>query len=71
MTLLIEIFMMFGADNQMSLSCGQDKPHCISKKAIFGCLIGIYVSSFFLEHPVCSEYFFAVDLALYIYSFPL
>ena len=36
----------------MSTSSGQDKPHSISKNVIFSCLISIYFSPFFFEHPV-------------------
>ena len=40
----------------MSLSCGQDKPLNILKNAFFSCLIGIYFSPFFFEHPVFLQH---------------
>ena len=39
------IFKIYDADNQMSQSCDQDKPHSISKIVFFDSLIGIYFFS--------------------------
>ena len=36
----------------MVISCGQDEPHRSPKKAYFSCVIGIYLMSFFYDHPV-------------------
>ena len=36
----------------MVTSCGQDEPHWSPKKAYFSCEIGIYLMSFFYDHPV-------------------
>ena len=36
----------------MSTSIGQDEPHRSPKKAYFSCVIGIYLMSFFYDHPV-------------------
>ena len=36
----------------MVASCGQDKPHRNPKKVNFSCIIGIYLMSFFYDHPV-------------------
>ena len=44
-----DIFKSLNVDNQMSLSCGQDEPPEI---AFFSCVIGIYLVSFFFDHPV-------------------
>ena len=46
----------------MSTSCGQDKPHSISKNVIFSCLIGIYFSPFFIEHPVVVLVFTKMEM---------
>ena len=35
----------------MVASCGQDKPHRSPKKVNFSCVIGIYLMSFFYDHP--------------------
>ena len=50
--ILSEIFEILAVDNQMVTSCGQDEPLRSSKKAYFICLIGIYLMSFFYDHPV-------------------
>ena len=47
-----EIFKNFNVDNQMSLSCGQDEPLGCPENAFFSCVIGIYLVSFFFDHPV-------------------
>ena len=53
--ILSELFEIFGVNKQMFISCGQDEPHRSPKEAYFNCVIGIYFSSFFYEHPVFSE----------------
>ena len=47
-----KIFEILAVDNQMVASCGQDEPHKSPKKVHFSCVIGIYLMSFFYEHPV-------------------
>ena len=49
---LSEIFDILTVDNQMVTSCGQDEPHRSPKKVYFSCVIGIYLMSFFYDHPV-------------------
>ena len=47
-----EIFEILGVDKQMVIICGQVEPHRSPKKSVFSCVIGIYLMSFFYEHPV-------------------
>ena len=47
-----EIFEIIGVDNQMVIIFGQVEPHRSPKKSVFSCVIGIYLMSFFYEHPV-------------------
>ena len=44
-----EISEILNVDNQMSISCGQDKPHSWSKNAFISCVIGVYFVSFFFD----------------------
>ena len=59
-----DIFKSLNVDNQMSLSCGQDEPLGCPENAFFSCAIGIYLVSFFFDHPVVififQSYFFPV-----------
>ena len=48
-----DIFKSLNVFNQMSLSCGQDEPLGCPENAFFSCVIGIYLVSFFFDHPVC------------------
>ena len=47
-----EIFEILGLDKQMVMICGQNEPHRSPKKSVFSCVIGIYLMSFFFDHPV-------------------
>ena len=47
-----EIFEIPIVDNKMVTSCNQDGPHRSPKKAYFSCVIGIFLMSFFYDHPV-------------------
>ena len=47
-----EIFDILDVHKQTVTSCGWDEPHRGTKKAYFSCVIGIYLMSFFYEHPV-------------------
>ena len=51
--ILSEIFEILGVDNQTVRSCGEDEPHTIPKMAYFTQVIGLYLMSFFYDHPVC------------------
>ena len=52
----IEIFEILGVDNQTVRSCGEDEPHASPKKAFFSQAIGLYLMSFFYDHPVFSVF---------------
>ena len=56
--ILSEIFEILYVDNQTVTSCGWNEPHRSPIKEDFSCVIGIYLMSFFYEHPVCisSQY---------------
>ena len=47
-----KIFEFLGVDNQTVRSCGDDEPRRSPKKAYFSWEIGIYLMSFFYDHPV-------------------
>ena len=47
-----EIFEILAIDNQMVTSCGQDEPNKSPKKVNFSYIIGVYLRSFFYDHPV-------------------
>ena len=36
----------------MSVTCGQYGPHISPTNAYFGCVIGVYFLSFFIDHTV-------------------
>ena len=52
---LSEIFEILAIDNQMVTSCGQDEPNKSPKKVNFSCVIGVYLMSFFYDHPVYDD----------------
>ena len=54
--ILSEIFEILAVDSQMVTSCGQDEHHRSAKKLYFSCVIGIYLMSFFYDHPVDLRY---------------
>ena len=65
-----DIFKSLNVDNQMSLSCGQDEPLSCPENDIFSCLIGIYLVSFFFDHPVILAKKWFLDHVIFI-SFPI
>ena len=49
-----KIFEILGVDKQMVIISVQDEPNRSPKKSVFGSVIGVYLMSFFYEHPVCQ-----------------
>ena len=47
-----KIFEILGVDKQMVIISVQDEPNRSPKKSVFGSVIGVYLMSFFYEHPV-------------------
>ena len=47
-----KIFEILGVDKQMVIICVQDEPNRSPQKSVFGSVIGVYLMSFFYEHPV-------------------
>ena len=64
-----EIFDILDVHKQTVTSCGWDEPHRGTKKAYFSCVIGIYLMSFFYEHPVERVHpaFLTTYLAVLVY----
>ena len=53
-----KIFEILGVDKQMVIISVQDEPNRSPKKSVFGSVIGVYLMSFFYEHPVhCMKHF--------------
>ena len=52
-----KIFEILGVDKQMVIISVQDEPNRSPKKSVFGSVIGVYLMSFFYEHPVFSKIF--------------
>ena len=50
-----KIFEILGVDKQMVIICVQDEPNRSPQKSVFGSVIGVYLMSFFYEHPVHSN----------------
>ena len=49
---LSEIFKNLDVDSQMLISFGKYEPSCRPKNAISSCVINLYFSPFFIDHPV-------------------
>ena len=52
-----KIFEILGVDKQMVIISVQDEPNRSPKKSVFGSVIGVYLMSFFYEHPVSNNFF--------------
>ena len=58
--IISEIFEILGVNKQMFISCDPDEPFRSPKKVYFSCVIGIYLMSFFYDHPVIRQYFYFI-----------
>ena len=55
-----KIFEILGVDKQMVIISVQYEPNRSPKKSVFGSVIGVYLMSFFYEHPVVISYYFYI-----------
>ena len=59
-----KIFEILGVDKQMVIISVQDEPNRSPKKSVFGSVIGVYLMSFFYEHPVYFDIILIIDILL-------
>ena len=54
---LSEIFENLDADYEMLMGSGKYEHSCRPITAIFRCVISVYFSSFFIDHPVVVDFY--------------
>ena len=59
-----KIFEILGVDKQMVIISVQDEPNRSPKKSVLGSVIGVYLMSFFYEHPVYTLFLLTASLTL-------